>query len=291
LVDEIKPIQIQPIKHEDYIPSMTKCYVPQGSELDILDIHLKHGKNILLEGPHGIGKTLAIAYQAAKNKIPLIQMDCSENTKRHDLIGRFVLVGNDVSYQLGFMPTAFELANKYGFAVACLEELNALNPNMQKVLNQMLDWRNHCYVPEIHKIFQLREGAKLMICGTMNPSTYGGVFELNQDMKSRFLTMKIGFPKEAKEKEIVQSQVTIGNMSLLQQLETIAIESRNGVSKGTFSYAISTRDIISTIEAYNMYPDTLKAEAIRLGILNKFDEEQERKTMIERIRAIMGLQL
>jgi Mg-chelatase subunit ChlI len=189
------------------------------------------------------------------------------------------------------MPTAFELANKYGFAVACLEELNALTPQMQKVLNQMLDWRNHCYVPEIHKIFQLREGAKLMICGTMNPSTYGGVFELNQDMKSRFLSIKMGFPKEAKEKEIIQSQVVVGNMSLLQQLETIAIESRNGALKGTFSYAISTRDIIQTIEAYNLYPDNLKNEAIRLGILNKFDEDQERKTMVERIRAIMGISL
>lgn len=284
-------IEIEPINHSDYIPDGVGTYVQQMRELDILDIHMKNGKNIILEGPHGIGKTLAVAYEAFKNKIPLIQMDCSENSKRHDLIGRFILIGNDVRYQLGFMPTAFELANKYGFAVACLEEINGLNPNMQKVLNQMLDWRNHCYIPEIHKIYKLNPGAKLMICGTMNPSTYGGVFELNQDLKSRFLTIKIGFPKEAKEKEIVSSQVTVPNPTLLQQLETIAIESRNGISQGTYSYAISTRDLIQTIEAYNLYPTDLKNEAIRLGILNKFDEDQERKTMTERIRAVMGIQL
>ncbi len=283
-------IETLPIKHEDYVPTITKNYVPQGNESAILDIHLKEGKNTIFEGPHGIGKTLAIANQASKNKIPLIQMDCSEGTKRYDLIGRFVLIGNDVKYQLGFMPTAFELANKYGHAVACLEELNALNPNMQKVLNQMLDWRNHCYVPEMHKTFQLNPGCKLMICGTMNSSHYGGVFELNHDLKSRFYIIKMEFPKEPKEKEIVASQ-TIATPQLLQQLETIAIESRNGISQGTYSYAISTRDIIQAIDAWNIYPDALKPEAIRLGILNKFDEEQERKTMTERIRAVMGIAL
>ena len=231
-------IQIQPIKHEDYIPNISRCYVPQGNEAEIVEIHQKNGKNLILEGPHGLGKTLLFATQASKNKIPLIQMDCSENTKRHDLIGRFVIIGNDVSYQLGFMPTAFELANKYGFAVACLEEINALNPNMQKVLNQLVDWREHCYIPEMHKTYSLNPGAKLMICGTMNPSTYGGTFDLNQDLKSRFLSMKIGFPSETKEMEIVKSQITISDMSLLKQLETIAIESRNGISKGTYPQSL-----------------------------------------------------
>lgn len=284
-------IEIENINFADYVPTKVGRYVPQGVEDKILETHLLHGKNVLIEGPHGIGKTLAIASQAFTRKIPLIQLDCSEQTKKYDIMGRYVLIGNEVKYQLGFLPTAFELANKYGYAVACLEEINALSPNMQKVLNQSLDWRNHCYVPDIHKIFKLNDGCRLMIAGTMNPSTYGGTFEFNQDLKSRFNIIKMNFPVEAKEKEIVAANVVSTNQNLLQWLETLAIESRNGLATNTYSYAISTRDIVQTIELWNMYPDTIKNEALRLGILNKFDEEQERKTMSQRIKAVTGISL
>jgi len=96
-------------------------------------------------GPKGTGKTLVIAHFASENKIPIIQYDCSENTRKGDLIGRYILRGDETEYQLGVLPTAIELANEAGKAILVLEELNALAPNMQKQLNQLLDWRRHVF--------------------------------------------------------------------------------------------------------------------------------------------------
>jgi len=283
-------IKVLDINVADYIPKNVLKYIPQSNEKEIVKTHLEHGKSIILEGPQGCGKTLLLGDIACEQGIPLIQFDCSENTKRSDLIGHFVLIGDEVYYQLGAFPTAFELANRHGKAILVLEEMNALSPNMQKVLNQVTDWRNHCYVPEIHKIYNLNQGCKLMVAATMNPSYYGGVFELNADLKSRFLILKLGYPAEEKEKEIVKSQVKV-DAGLLQKLETLAIETRNALLNGSLSYAISPRDIIQTIEGYNIYPNAIKNEAIKLGLLNKFDEENERKLMQARIKAIMGIDL
>jgi len=132
----------------------------------LLHAHMSTGNPLLIRGPKGIAKTLMVARFSMDNEIPLIQVDCSEQMKSYDLLGRFVPVDDTVIYQLGVIPTAIELANEYGKAVLCFEEFNTLTPNMQKVTNQLLDFRHHAYVPAVGKTFKLNEGVQLGIYAT-----------------------------------------------------------------------------------------------------------------------------
>ena len=280
-------IEILPVKAEDYIPKQVPDYIQLHDELNIYEKFLENQIPILLRGPKGTGKTLSIAYFAAKKGIPIIQFDCSENTKRFDLIGRFILKGDEVKYLLGALPTAIEIANQAGRAILVLEELNALTPQMQKVLNQILDWRRHIYIPEIGKTYELKNGAKLLICATMNPSTYGGVFELNEDLKSRFTELYVNYPKREKEKQIIS--LTGLDENLQTWLLALAEETRAGVAKGELSYALSPRDLIMFGEVYRALGD-LK-QTLFLTVVNRYEDTQERKTVIARIEAIFGIQL
>jgi len=292
-------VEILPVRAEDYLPKRVPNYVPTDEELEIYQAHLESGIPVLVRGPKGTGKTLSIAYFAWKNKIPIIQFDCSENTKRFDLIGRFILRGEEVKYLLGAMPTAIEVANQYGSAILVLEELNALSPQMQKVLNQLLDWRRHVYIPEIGITYELRDKVKLLIAATMNPTMYGGVFELNEDLKSRFVELFLGYPQEEKEVEIVRANIEDDNMDkgLYGRLVLLAKETRAGVNEGELSYALSPRDLVLVAQAFKTYKGVFGSEeealkqALKVAVLNRYEDKAERETAKARIQSIFGLYL
>jgi len=286
-------VPILPVHAEDYMPDSVPNYYNRDKILELLDAHLENGIPILLTGPKGEGKTLSIAYFAAKKKIPIIQFDCSENTKRYDLIGRFVLKGNDVFYLLGVLPTAIEVANQYGAAILVLEEINSLTPQMQKVLNQILDWRKHVYVPEIGVTFKLRDGAKLLICATRNPSTYGGVFELNEDLKSRFVEVLVDYPNQLEQIKILETVTGFDDRDFLKKLSLLALETRTAVEDGTLTYALSTRDLVQFVNVYKSYKGRFNDKialgmALKVVVMCNYVDKTEKRTVEERIKSIFG---
>ncbi len=290
-----KQIRIIEPDYSVYIPTSVPPYVPVNGELTLLEIHLETGVPLLFVGPKGVGKTLSIAHFAYKKQIPLIQFDCSETTKRQDLLGRFVLLDGEVEFVLGVLPQAIEAANKYGEAILVLEELNALTPQMQKTLNQLLDWRRHVFVPEINKVYTLKPGAKLLIAATMNPSTYGGVYELNEDLKSRFAQVWVDYPDERKEQEIIETVVGKNvDPTFLSLALKLAQETRKGWENAELSYALSPRDLVLLVQLFEAYKQKMDPEdalkfALRTAVLGRYEDKSERDTVSTRIQSIFGV--
>jgi nitric oxide reductase NorQ protein len=218
-------------------------YLDQGKLLPLFDVIAFHANTILV-GPKGVAKTLSIATWAAQNKHPLVTFDCSEDIRRSHLIGSFILQGDETPFVLGPLTTAIEIANEVGSCVLCLEEINALTPQMQKVLNPLGDYRKRIEVPECERVFELKSGAKLWLCGTMNTSVYGGVYALNEDLKSRFRMLPIGYPEMKAELAILQALYPSAALDLLKQVLTLAQESR----QGSLDYALSTRDVVQLVD-------------------------------------------
>lgn len=295
-----------------YIPKddyMVPSNVPQlirtediANIYTLIGAHLNTGVPLLLEGPKGTAKTLAVAKYCEENEIPLIQFDCSEQTKRYDIMGRFIPVDDKVVFQLGDLPRAIQLANTYGQAMIVFEEINALTPNMQKVLNQLFDWRNHVYVPEIGQTFKLKEGCKLGIAATCNPSTYGGTFELNEDLLSRLTIYKIGYPTKNTEVSILEQLFDSQSESVSTYLDCFAAlagETRNGYNRNEFSYALSTRDIVQMLTNFLSYkeefsqmlncddPELDALELVKHTFLSKYNAA-EKETLETRWKSIFG---
>ena len=286
------PVSILPVNFQDYLPHKVGTYVASGEEFKLFAAHLESGIPLLEEGPKGVGKTLGVASFADAEQIPMLQFDCSENVRRTDLIGRFVLKGEEVSYMLGILATAIEVANQHGKAILVFEEINALSPNMQKVLNQLLDWRRHVYVPEVYRTYNLKPEARLLIMATMNPSTYGGVFQMNEDLKSRFAELQVTYPDEAHEVEVINVANADLPKEIQRQILLLAKETRN--SK-TLSYALSPRDVAMFARLYGSYQTVFKSEAkalkyaLKTSVQDRYEEDSERKTIAERIRSIFGV--
>ena len=257
---EQKELKTSPINMEQFYVESPPYFQTANNNLDYLVSHMEQDSPtpLCFVGPKGTGKTLVIAHFASENKIPIIQYDCSENTRKGDLIGRYILRGDETEYQLGVLPTAIELANEAGKAILVLEELNALAPNMQKQLNQLLDWRRHVFADN-GKTYTLTQGSKLLVCATMNPSTYGGVFELNEDLISRWAQVWVEFPTEKEERSIVdlngfQPELLPfnpdGTQITTEQIWRLVGETR---TDDALSYALSPRDTVQLLQGYQSY--------------------------------------
>jgi nitric oxide reductase NorQ protein len=288
---ELKEINILPVDSLDFMRSKVPKYREQKNEFKILKAHAAIAKPTLFVGPAGIGKTLLLDAFASMENLPLVRFDCSEGAKRTDLIGRFVLIGDETVFQLGVLPMAIEIANQTGFAMLVLEELNALTPAMQKVLNQLLDYRGLVYVDGVQKVYQLRNGAKLLICGSMNPSTYGGVHELNEDLMSRFAVIKCNYPTPIKEKAILDCDGI--PEEVVENILTLAKETRALVTKGEIDYAISPRDTNAFCQLLKAYMSIFDiGEAVELALENaivgKYEQDSHMQTIRARIKSTFG---
>lgn len=275
---------IERMTAQDYAPRQGLKFI------DVFNLHglyegLAFRSNLVLVGPKGIGKTLSFQTFAAKHEVPIITFDCSEDVRRSHLIGHHVLRGGETPFILGPLTTAFEIANEVGSCILVLEEINGLSPQMQKVLNALADFRRRIEVPECQKVFKLKEGAKLWFTGTMNTAVYGGVYALNEDLKSRFRLLALDYPRPSEEKEILNGVLAPEVLAkldpkMMDRVIQLAIETR----QKALEYALSPRDVQQLIEDI-AFVGLNKALRVLIG---KFDGE-DRDTIKERLKSIFGV--
>jgi hypothetical protein len=267
------------------IPAEELLIVDPPPYVDIFKLHNLYnktafGSNLLLKGPKGDGKSLSFFDWAAKRSVPLISQECSEGTKETHLMGSQTLLGDRTVFVLGAIPSAIDVANEVGECVLLFEELNALTPQVQKMLNAVGDFRKACSMPAIKKTYRLKPGKKLWVVATMNPSVYGGTYDLNEDLKSRFNEADVTYPEAGLEKQVLLAN--IGNQvsdDILSKVIRLGTESRGG----SFSYKLSTRDLVSVLK--NVLWTDLQT-ALQL-VVCKFEGE-DRKLIITRITSIFG---
>lgn len=237
---------------EDYLHPTSPPYVDVFNLIPLYQ-KLVFRKNLLIKGPKGDGKSLSMVAFAAATQTPLITQPCSENTKSKDLIGTFFIRGEETPFVLGSMASAIDIANEYGRAIIAFEEVNALTPQTQKQLNEFLDFRKSVSIPQIGKTYRLREGAQLWIVSMMNPSVYGGTYELNEDFRSRWVEVDIGYPTQAQEIKILEANILKTDAisddmlkDVFRYCVNIAAQTRD--KKSSFNYSLSTRDIVNFTE-------------------------------------------
>jgi len=284
---DLSAVRILPVSFSDFMREGVPKYVETRREFKRLKVHLKSGIPLLLRGPKGIGKTLMIEKFCEKKSIPLPRIDCSENTKIYDLMGKFLMIGDETVFQLGIIPTAIEVANQKGIAILDFEELGSLTPAMQKVLNQLLDYRKACFIPGLNKHYELRGSAVLLIVATTNPSSYGAVHELNEDLASRFAILDMKYPNERREKKILNTEAI--EEQLVNNMVVLAKETRAATVKGEVEYALSTRDLdqfFTSVRAYNEEGMNGTKYALEESILGKYEAEQHKKWLQQRIDSI-----
>jgi len=236
-------MSVERLPNEAFAPNSDLVYE------DVFNLHplfddIAFHANLILVGPKGIAKTLSIASWAGKGEYPIVTFDCSEDVRRSHLLGMFTLRGDESPFVLGPIPTAIEVANEVGHCILCFEEINALTPSVQKMLNAVGDYRRRIEIPECKRVFELQPEAQLWLCGTMNTAVYGGVYALNEDLKSRFRMLPVDYPSKGEETRIIKAVLDKAKPGTIKEVLTLAHETR----QRSLAYSLSTRDVVQILE-------------------------------------------
>lgn len=234
-------VAVERLPNSVFLRTSKPTYVDNFGLLPLLE-KIAFRSNIILVGPKGIGKSLAVAHFAASHETHMVTFDCSSDVRRHHLIGTPTLRGDQSPFVLGPIPTVIEIANEVGACILNLEEISALSQEMQKILNPLTDFRRRVEVPEAKQVYELRAGARLWVVGTTNTSNYGGTHQINEDLKSRFDMPPLTYPED--ESEVVASELSAASIKLDQSVITKALTMAKNSRQRATDYALSPRDVV-----------------------------------------------
>ena len=212
---------------------------------------------LLLEGEAGTGKTQAAVNFAYNTGIPLVTIQCNRDTSDAELIGhQSILSDGSTAFEIGELPRAVEIANKYGQAILLVDEISALRPEYQKALNALIDDRRE--VKGNKRAWFLNKDANLIVIATMNPPTYGGTFPLNPDLKNRLAKIYVKYPSKKKEQKILEDYTS--DKKLIDKLILLAKYTREQGESNSNFYQVSPRDLKYVVESYESFKKAANPE-------------------------------
>lgn len=170
-----------------------------GHEEEIFLHAFRHQLPLMLKGPTGCGKSRFVEAMAQKLGRPLVQVSCNDETSSVDLIGRFLIKGQETVWQDGPILRCL----KDG-AILYLDEYIEAREDVMVIIHPLTDYRREIYVERLNQAF--KAPADFMVVVSFNPGYQRGLKELKPSTRQRFLGIDFNYPTASVESEIVQHE-------------------------------------------------------------------------------------
>lgn len=221
---------------------------------DIISLFKRIGKmsdaktqKVMLRGPHGAGKTEMAMQFAARNKMPMIIMDCANLKEPRDWFGYKTIEDGNVVWH----ESQFDKVVTAGNHVILLDEINRVHPNILNTLLPLLDGRGFTYLEEKGDIIKI--GPKTVFFATMNEgAAYTGTTSTDIAMRDRWSRI-VEVTYLPKDKEV---DVLIARTGIAEKAAKALVDIANQIRKkstglgSSFSDGFSTRQLIACAEDF-----------------------------------------
>ena len=258
------------------VKEIQEKYKVIGRTEELRQIVLAHsvGKNILIEGEVGVGKTTIAKAIASFFDTGFYRVDCSEELLPHNLVGYFdppLVISQgytEDSYKYG--PLASAMLNG-----GCLfiNEINRMPESTQNSLLTSLDEG----ILEIPKLKTISAHNDFFVVATQNPSAHVGVTVLGEALKDRFIWINLNYQSPEEEILIIKQEASLNN----DNADKIAKISQNVIQITRESTSIrrgsSIRGAIDLATLINQYDNSNSTknwvEAAVMALHNKIELE------------------
>ncbi len=242
---------------EEYHAHVEPYYVPTGDEVELFQAAFDSKVPVLLKGPTGCGKTRFVEYMAWKlgrpltivkggagkdagelgQALPLITVACHEDLTASDLVGRYLLEGENTRWLDGPLTRAVKVG-----AICYLDEIVEARKDTTVLIHPLTDHRRVLPIEKRGQILEAREGFLLVI--SYNPGYQSALKDLKHSTRQRFISIEFTHPRRELEAKIIAHESGVSEeiaADLAKLGEKVRHLREHGLSEG-----VSTRLLVYT---------------------------------------------
>jgi nitric oxide reductase NorQ protein len=181
---------------EEYKIAEEPYYLPVDNEIGLFEAaHAAH-LPVILKGPTGCGKTRFVEHMAWRLERPLITVACHEDLSSTDLVGRFLIEGEETVWHDGPLTSAV----RHG-AICYLDEVVEARKDTVVIIHPLTDHRRRLPIEKRGTI--LEAPADFMLVVSYNPGYQSILKDLKQSTRQRFVAIDFDYPPAELEAAIV----------------------------------------------------------------------------------------
>ncbi len=181
---------------EEYRVAQEPYYLPIGREVDLFEAAHSARLPVILKGPTGCGKTRFVEHMAWRLERPLITVACHEDLSATDLVGRFLLEGEETIWHDGPLTSAVRNG-----AICYLDEVVEARKDTVVIIHPLTDHRRRLPIEKRGTILDAPPDFMLVV--SYNPGYQSILKDLKQSTRQRFVALDFDYPPPEMETEIV----------------------------------------------------------------------------------------
>jgi nitric oxide reductase NorQ protein len=213
---------------EEYIVNEEPFYVQVNDEIDLFEAAYEQKIPVILKGPTGCGKTRFIEHMAWRlgrpvthigngestgSTLPLITIACHEDLTASDLVGRYLLEGEETKWIDGPLTRAV----KNG-AICYLDEIVEARKDTTVLIHPLTDHRRLLPIEKRGQVIQADD--RFLLCMSYNPGYQSAMKDLKHSTRQRFVAIEFDYPDKDTEAKVIahESGVDADTSELLAKL-------------------------------------------------------------------------
>ena len=181
---------------EEYRVAAEPYYLPIGREVDLFEAAHSARLPVILKGPTGCGKTRFVEHMAWRLERPLITVACHEDLSATDLVGRFLLEGEETIWHDGPLTSAVRNG-----AICYLDEVVEARKDTVVIIHPLTDHRRRLPIEKRGTILDAPPDFMLVV--SYNPGYQSILKDLKQSTRQRFVAIDFDYPPPEMETEVV----------------------------------------------------------------------------------------
>src|SRR5690242_12621818 len=216
-------------------------YLPIADEVDVFRAAYAKRLPVLLKGPTGCGKTRFVEYMAATLKPegngarPLVTVACHEDLTGSDLVGRYLIKGDETVWIDGPLTQAVTTG-----AICYLDEIVEARKDTIVLIHPLTDHRRILPIDKKGEIVEAHPDFLLVI--SYNPGYQSVLKDLKHSTRQRFVTIEFDYPPRDKEAQVIAHE-SGASMDVALELAKLGEKVRHLKASG-LEEGVSTRLLI-----------------------------------------------
>lgn len=171
-------------------------YVAVRDEMRVFEAAYQRHLPVMLKGPTGVGKTRFLRYMAHRLGRPLITVACHDDLTASDLLGRYLIHGDETVWMDGPLTHAVRIG-----AICYLDEIVEARKDTTVVIHPLTDDRRRLRLEKTGELVVAPPEFLLVI--SYNPGYQSLTKSLKPSTRQRFVALDFDFPPPDIEAQIV----------------------------------------------------------------------------------------